>query len=377
MAHEHLVTDSDAYFKIDPLTRRITNVSGKTVLIQHDHNSERFTFEVPKTVEGHDMSKCNSIQVHYSNIGRTREETQEGVYEVDDMEAVIGDTETVKFSWLVSSNATRYAGTLEFAIHFICSTEGEVEYFWSSDTFTGVSVNSTIQNSETVVNEYADILTKWKELLIDVNGTGLTQIEAAVKEALSKIGLSAEEIIAELNKRGDATVAESWAVGGTGTRPGEDTNNAWYWALEAAKKAIEAKEAAQSVGAINVVDNSNLVGQGAGVTLALQILLDAIGVNITNLRGKHTQRDVPLLASGWSDVYPYSQTVEVPGVEETSDIRIIGVKHAEGNTAEQDKAIDKAAGFLITNESGVGNGTLTFKAKKKPATDIVVIVEGG
>lgn len=32
---------------------------------------------------------------------------------------------------------------------------------------------------------------------------------------------------------GYATEAESWAVGGTGTRPGEDTNNAKYWATQA------------------------------------------------------------------------------------------------------------------------------------------------
>lgn len=31
----------------------------------------------------------------------------------------------------------------------------------------------------------------------------------------------------------NATLAESWAVGGTGTRPGEDTNNAQYWAQQA------------------------------------------------------------------------------------------------------------------------------------------------
>lgn len=30
-----------------------------------------------------------------------------------------------------------------------------------------------------------------------------------------------------------ATLSESWAVGGTGTRPGEDTNNAQYWAQQA------------------------------------------------------------------------------------------------------------------------------------------------
>lgn len=32
------------------------------------------------------------------------------------------------------------------------------------------------------------------------------------------------------NAASDATTAESWAVGGTGTRPGENSNNANYWA---------------------------------------------------------------------------------------------------------------------------------------------------
>lgn len=35
----------------------------------------------------------------------------------------------------------------------------------------------------------------------------------------------------------DATLAKSWAVGGTGTRPGEDANNAEYWAGQAAAAA--------------------------------------------------------------------------------------------------------------------------------------------
>lgn len=37
-----------------------------------------------------------------------------------------------------------------------------------------------------------------------------------------------------------ATLAESWAVGGTGTREGEDTDNAEYWAQQAAESAQEA-----------------------------------------------------------------------------------------------------------------------------------------
>lgn len=39
---------------------------------------------------------------------------------------------------------------------------------------------------------------------------------------------------AETGAEESATLSKSWAVGGTGTRPGEDTNNAEYWARQAA-----------------------------------------------------------------------------------------------------------------------------------------------
>ena len=48
MAHIHSVYDNDTHFKIDPATRQISNESGKVVLMQNDHNSERFTFEIPR-----------------------------------------------------------------------------------------------------------------------------------------------------------------------------------------------------------------------------------------------------------------------------------------------------------------------------------------
>lgn len=45
------------------------------------------------------------------------------------------------------------------------------------------------------------------------------------QQAAEAAGTDAEE---------SATLSKSWAVGGTGTRPGEDTNNAEYWAKQAA-----------------------------------------------------------------------------------------------------------------------------------------------
>lgn len=51
----------------------------------------------------------------------------------------------------------------------------------------------------------------------------------------------AQEVAGELDKAADnATLAKSWAVGGTGTRANEDTNNAKYYAQQAAGYAGDA-----------------------------------------------------------------------------------------------------------------------------------------
>lgn len=91
----------------------------------------------------------------------------------------------------------------------------------------------------------------------------------------------------------------------------------------------------------------------------------------------HMQRKIALSTSGWSSTYPYTKTVSVSGITAADNLKIIGVVHADGNTEAQDKAIDKAAGYLMYNESGTGAGTITFKAKKVPEVAIIVIVEGG
>ncbi len=93
----------------------------------------------------------------------------------------------------------------------------------------------------------------------------------------------------------------------------------------------------------------------------------------------HNQRQVTLLASGWSDTFPYSQTVTVDGILSTDDLKIIRVYHPEGSTLEEIKARNKMAGYLISNNDSTAteNNTITFLAYKKPTTDFTVITEGG
>lgn len=151
MNHSHVLYDADPHFTIDPISRSILNNSSKKVrLIQYDHNSERFTFELPQNIEGHDMSKCNLVEIHYVNVGSNSQVVRGGVYTVDDLHIDQDDGELVVFSWLIPNHATQYVGQLNFLIRFSCVNEstGQVEYVWNTGIHTGITVSSGIYNSD-------------------------------------------------------------------------------------------------------------------------------------------------------------------------------------------------------------------------------------
>lgn len=187
MTHKHSVYDTDSHFSINPITRAIKNESSKkTTLMQYDHNSERFTFEIPRLVEGHDMSLCNKIEVHYINISSAnKDETSADVYLIDDMqispEAV--EEDVVIFSWLISGNATKYAGSLNFLICFKCLEGSTITYLWNTAICKDIFIGNGMSNSESVLEEYSDVLEAWKAevmagLVLNIqNGTGKNSVQ--------------------------------------------------------------------------------------------------------------------------------------------------------------------------------------------------------
>lgn len=162
MLQEHTckLRDSDHHFIIDPITRSVTNTgSKKTKLMQRDHNSECFSFEITKEVEGHDMSQCNVVRIHYINTDN--EVSTKGLYEVDDLTLV--DDDKVIFSWTVSEQATQHAGPLSFIIEFKCvNDEGKTIYRWWSDSNTTIQIASGFYNDDYIIENYIDVLDKWK-----------------------------------------------------------------------------------------------------------------------------------------------------------------------------------------------------------------------
>ena len=166
MPHEHSVNDSDAYFIVDSVKRTIKSKSKKATVMQYDHNSERFTFEVDRYIDGHDMSTCTSVEVHYKNGANC------GVYIVDDLEVSTEDADKVLCSWLVSSNATQNVAPLEFRLTFKCVSGKVLYYEWSTAVFRGITVAPGIRNSEAEEKQYADAIsyltTKVRDLEIEV-----------------------------------------------------------------------------------------------------------------------------------------------------------------------------------------------------------------
>lgn len=210
MAHKHSVYDTDPHFSINPITRAIKNESSsKVMLIQGDHNSERFTFDMPRMIEEHDMLQCDKVKVHFINTGKTG--TTEDAHDVDDFQVSPDGEDTVIFSWLISGHATKHVGPLQFAIEFQCTTDGAVDYAWHTAVFAGISIATGINNGEAIAEEYSDILEQWRERLFENINISPDTIKEAVNEYLAANPVQAVEVDATLTKTGAA--ADAAAVG--------------------------------------------------------------------------------------------------------------------------------------------------------------------
>lgn len=202
MVHTHPVYDTDTHFSINPVTRMIKNESSrKTTLIQRDHNSERFTFELPRYIEGHDMFLCNAVEVHYLNIDAATKEVKSGVYTVDDLLISKEDNETVVCSWLVSSNATEYAGQLSFLLKFRCTENGVTTYAWHTAVYSGITISDGIHAGEEMETEYVDIIEQWKnEAVQEITGAVNAEVTKWKESESAEVRGMMNEYSAEWNQ---------------------------------------------------------------------------------------------------------------------------------------------------------------------------------
>lgn len=163
--HGLQIIDSDAHFTVDPITRNITNdESTKNTILQGDHNSERFTFKIPRYIDGHDMSTCDNVRVAYINTETSGRDKKHGtgVYLVGDL-AVDTTGNYVTCSWLISKNATTYTGILNFMLIFSCMDGELVKYRWKTNVFESIFVALSLDADLIFEAEYLDVIEQWKD----------------------------------------------------------------------------------------------------------------------------------------------------------------------------------------------------------------------
>lgn len=207
MAHNDLIIDSDGHFIIDPITREITNQSGKTTLMQFDHNSERLTFEVNPIIEGHEMAKSDRVEIHYINIASDKRSQVSDFYPVDDLTF---NDDKITFSWLVSRNVTQLAGVVSFAIRFICTDDDKEVYAWNTAKHNSINISEGINNSSAIDEDYSDLINQWYSMLVGSGTEGVNKVEEARNNAIAELSEKKTEIlndiIDKIEKKGAETL---------------------------------------------------------------------------------------------------------------------------------------------------------------------------
>ena len=157
MSDIKLVPDENLCLVIHPASKTIAPKYKRQKAIhvaKGDHDSVLIAFEMPRYVNGYDMSaEENSIQIHYVNI--SCEDTTKHSAGFDKAEDITVKDDIVSFCWRVSANATKYAGTLSIGITFERYEEIEEEvreiYSWSTAPYGKIIVCDSMDSTEEAI----------------------------------------------------------------------------------------------------------------------------------------------------------------------------------------------------------------------------------
>ncbi len=173
-----------------------------------DHDSEIFTFELPRKIDGHSMDLCDVVRVHFINTSTSKTDQSKDVYKVTDMRPAEDDPETLVFPWKISGNATKYAGNLAFRILFACSDgEGGYSYKKWTDVFKDIYIRDGFDNSEAAVADYSDILEQWEKELFGTGDSVIENIKATGAEKLEALQNEGEAQKNAIEAKGAETLA--------------------------------------------------------------------------------------------------------------------------------------------------------------------------
>ena len=201
--------------------------------------------------------------------------------------------------------------------------------------------------------------------------------EAAIQAVADNVDAIQQAPTAAANAAASATLAESWAVGGTGTREGENTNNAQYWCNQAQTIAQGALGWYETEEALQAAHPTGKTGQWAivGATNTVWVWSDDAGTWVEGV-GIRLYK-VTFKTDSWGSSSPYTQTAAVtpvsagPNVTANSQICSgFGVRDDFGTDAAYHLQRLIAVDLNRSKAKKLGSGTLTLTTNNKPGADI-------
>ena len=145
----HNIKDANAPFEVDPFARKITvPYTGRVIGVVGDNCSEKVTFKIPKTIDGHSMASCTRKYVAWRNVY--------GEPGTDGLEIIEEGEEYVLYAWTVRDAITIAKGLVEFSLHFECDNPetGKQIYSWGTHTCSDCEILDSVN---TIMGAYAAI----------------------------------------------------------------------------------------------------------------------------------------------------------------------------------------------------------------------------
>lgn len=108
-----------------------------TIAYEGDVNSQKITFKLPRTHEGHDLADCSLKVIRWKNTNIKAEDSS-------NLKVINIDTTNIIVEWIVPPAAFVAAGNIEVAITFYDILNGSLAFSWNTAAFSGFKVEKTL-----------------------------------------------------------------------------------------------------------------------------------------------------------------------------------------------------------------------------------------
>lgn len=144
-------------------------------LVQNDKDTTVIDFELSNIDYVTDLSQLN-VAINYANIDKDTGESVTDIYTVD--KTTVED-DTLKFSWIVGSNASVYAGKCIFQLVLtLVDADDVITQQWDS-TKQSIEVHASLENvNMTQPKSFVDLVTQVKKSVSD----GKSKVASAITE---------------------------------------------------------------------------------------------------------------------------------------------------------------------------------------------------